>query len=110
MTREELEKIRQPLNPVLEQLFVEHAEEDEYGCYASGLYKFKGKMVFVNLEQGLWHLSASTDHPIGYYELKEIRYAFLPNRIHAAQIFPPREEFVNIHQNCYHLYEVPYDD
>lgn len=44
--------------------------------------------------------------PLGYYQLKEIRYEFLPNDIHVAQIFPPREEFVNVHQNCFHLWEI----
>lgn len=43
---------------------------------------------------------------MGYYELKELRYTFLPNRIEVAQIFPPREEFVNLAENCLHLYEI----
>lgn len=106
MTREQLEKIRQPLNPVLSKLFVEHSEEDEHGYYSTGLFKYKGKMVFVTLEDGAYHLSVSSNHTLGYYELKEIRYAFLPDRIYAAQVFPPREEFVNVHQNCFHLYEI----
>ncbi len=106
MTCEQLEKIRQPLNPALAGLFVEHSEEDAYGYYSTGLFKYKGKMVFVTLENGTYHLSVSSGHTLGYYELKEIRYAFLPNRINAAQIFPPREEFVNVHQNCFHLYEL----
>lgn len=109
MTREELEKIRQPLPALMASIFVDYHEEDEYGYYATGLYKFKGKMVFVNIEQGAWHLSASANHTLGYYELKEIRYNFLPNRISAAQIFPPREEFINVHENCFHLYEIQPD-
>lgn len=31
---------------------------------------------------------------------------FMPNDMHVAQIFPPREEFVNVHENCFHLYEM----
>lgn len=106
MTREQLERLREPLPPILANIFREHSEEDQYGYYATGLYKWKGKMVFVNLEEGVWHLSVSKKYTIGYYELKEIRYAFLPDRIAVAQIFPPRDEFVNIHQNCFHLYEI----
>jgi hypothetical protein len=64
----------------------------------------------VTIDGGKWHLSASTNHPIGYYELKEIRYEFLPNDIRAAQIFPPREQFVNVDENCYHLFEIDDDD
>ena len=26
-----------------------------------------------------------------------------------AQIFPPREEFVNVNENCFHLYEIDAD-
>lgn len=91
---------------VLRKIFVEHDEEDKHGYYATGLYMWKGKHIFVNLEGGKWHLSASCNHVIGYYEMKELRYTFLPDAIYAGQIFPPREEFVNIHPNCYHLYQV----
>lgn len=57
-------------------------------------------------ELGKWHLSVSLTRTIGYYELKEIRYKFMPNNMDVAQIFPPREEFINIHENCFHLYEL----
>ena len=106
MNREELEKIRKPLNPAFQDIFVNHSEEDEYGYYATGLYQYHGKSVFVNYEEGAWHLSVSAGRTLGYYELKIIRYEFLPNRCQMAQIFPPREEFVNLHPNCFHLYEI----
>lgn len=106
MNREELEKIRKPLNPAFQDIFVEHSEEDEYGYYATGLYQYHGKSVFVNYEDEAWHLSVSAGRTLGYYELKLIRYEFLPNRCQIAQIFPPREEFVNLHPNCFHLYEI----
>lgn len=106
MTKNQLEKLRQPIDGILASIFVPHEVEDEHGYYATGLYRWKGKVIFVNLENGKWHLSVSCKHTIGYYELKEVRYEFMPNGIYAAQIFPPREEFVNVHQNCFHLYEV----
>ena len=109
MTKEQLERLRQPVPEFLAHIYNEHVEEDEHGYYSTGLFRWKGKTIFVNLENGGWHLSASCNHVIGYYELKEIRYNFLPNSIYAAQIFPPREEFVNIHENCYHLYQIPVD-
>lgn len=49
---------------------------------------------------------SKANHTLGYYELKEIRYKFMPNNMHVAQIFPPREEFVNVHPNCFHLWEL----
>ena len=106
MTKEQIDKLREPIPELLKQIFVEHEESDEYGYYSTGLFKWKGKMIFVNIEEGRWHLSASTNHPLGYYETKEMRYNFLPNNIHAAEIFPPREEFINLHKNCYHLFQI----
>jgi len=63
--------------------------------------------VIVTIDQGKWHLSISReDRSPSYEEIKKARYQFLPNEIHAAQIFPPKEEFVNLHPFCHHLYEV----
>lgn len=106
MKFQELEKIRIPNNKLKGITIVDHKESDKYGDYSTGVFRYKGKFVVVNIEDGKYHLSVSANHPIGYYELKEVRYAFLPNRIYAAQILPPREEFVNLHENCYHLWEV----
>lgn len=106
MTKEQLEILRRPIPNSLQKIYVEYTVEDEHGYYSTGLFFWRGKFIFVNLEEGKWHLSASCGHVIGYYELKEVRYNFLPNAIYAAQVFPPREEFINIHENCYHLYQV----
>jgi len=109
MTNKELNAYKRPLPLAFAKLpieFVEEHVEDEYGMYETGFYAYKGKVIFINKEDGLWHLSVVTKHPIGYYELKDVRYKFMPNNMHVAQIFPPRKEFVNIHENCYHLYEL----
>ena len=58
----------------------------------------------------MWHVSINANHPIGYYELKDVRYQFVADHRHMAQIFPPREEFVNISENCFHLYELNPDE
>lgn len=113
-TREQLEKFRIPMPEQMAEVleispeidFSEHVVEDEYGVYSTGMFRWKGKEVCITIDGGKWHLSASTNHPIGYYEMKEMRYEFLPNGISVAQIFPPREQFVNIHENCYHLHEI----
>lgn len=112
-TRQELEKCRQPWPPVmaaamqaggrsLEPVVV----EDEHGVYSTGCFRWKGKFIAITIDGGLWHLSASTNHTIGYYELKELRYEFLPDQMYVAQIFPPRSEFVNLHENCFHLWQL----
>lgn len=60
-----------------------------------------------NTPTGLIVLVAN--HTLGYYELKEIRYKFMPDSMQVAQIFPPRKEFVNLHENCFHLYQIKFD-
>lgn len=85
---------------------VEDTRVDQYGTYSTGLFSYKNKIVFINNEFGHWHLSVSSNHTLGYYELKEIRYIFMPNDMNVAQIFPPREQFVNVHENCFHLFEL----
>lgn len=109
MTKEELKEYRREIPPqagILAKILVEDKREDVYGVYSTGFFRYKGKNIFINVEDGRWHLSVSADHTLGYYELKDIRYRFMPNDMSVAQIFPPREEFVNIHENCFHLYEL----
>ncbi|WP_278752555.1 DUF7694 domain-containing protein [Alistipes putredinis] len=104
MTEKELERFR--ANVTLPFDIPRITASDKYGHYSTGVYSYKGMFVIIAIEDGKWHLSVSAKQPLGYYQLKEIRYEFLPNDIHMAQIFPPREEFVNVHQNCFHLWEI----
>lgn len=113
MTNEELKKYKRPLPLVFTKLPIELVNEhieDKYGIYETGFFNYKGKEIFINSEDGAWHLSVSANHTLGYYELKEIRYKFMPNDMQVAQIFPPREEFINLHENCFHLYELREDE
>jgi len=63
--------------------------------------------VLVSQEAKLgWHLSIS--HPWRYPtwdEIKAARYALTPDNVAMAMILPPSSEFVNVHENCFHLYE-----
>lgn len=106
MTIEELNRYKQPYPLYFPFKIRDEERQDKYGIYSTGFFKYKGKSIIINNEAGLWHLSVSANHNLGYYELKEIRYMFMPNDMHVAQIFPPREEFVNVHENCFHLYEL----
>lgn len=102
MTTEELVKLRNE-NPFGIET---HEIRDEYGVYSTGVFRYKGMNLIIAIEAGKWHLSVSAKFPLGYQQLKDIRYKFLPNDIQVAQIFPSREEFVNVHQNCWHLWEI----
>lgn len=60
------------------------------------------------LEQGmLWHCSIS--HPYRYPtwdEIAHIRYELMPDDITVAMILPPKAEYVNLHNFCFHLHQI----
>ena len=77
--------------------------------YKEGIFMMKRCTVIVSRETLKWHLSISTPpgtEPPTYDEIKEARYKFLPDNAFMAQIFPPQDDFVNIHPNCHHLWEI----
>jgi hypothetical protein len=54
-----------------------------------------------------WHLSISHPRRLPkYYEVKQARYQLLPDDVTLAMLFPPQRQFVNVHPNCLHLYEI----
>ena len=56
---------------------------------------------------GAWHLSISTENALpSYKEMKKARYKLLPDKIYMAEIFPPQNEFVNLHQFTRHLFQI----
>lgn len=64
-------------------------------------------IVLITKDDGKYHLSISNKKRLPTYnELKEARYRFLPDNVTMAQLFPPKAEFVNIHPNCLHLWEI----
>lgn len=116
MTKEELDRLRRPWPQVVVDAMQRMGceidpvwREDMYGSYSTGMFRWKGKDIAITIDRGLWHLSVSCNHILGYYELKDIRYQFLPNNMFVAQVFPPREDFVNLHEFCFHLWELAPD-
>lgn len=64
--------------------------------------------VFVEHHSDGWHLSISTPYRNPFWEeIKAARYDLLPHDITMAMIFPPTNEYVNIHNYCFHLYQIP---
>ena len=75
--------------------------------YKEGSFRMGRCFVLVTKDNGKWHLSISTPNAQpSYKELKKARYQFIPNECYMAQIFPPKEEFINLHEYCLHLYEL----
>jgi hypothetical protein len=72
-------------------------------------YRSGGLVVIVTVDgpDKRWHLSISHR---GRYptwdEIKQARYDLIPNHVTMAQLLPPKEEYVNLHPNTFHLHEV----
>jgi len=66
--------------------------------------------VLVTKEDDAWHLSIA--HPGRYPrwdEISEARYRLLPEDKVIAMILPPRKAYINIHENCFQMFEIPDD-
>lgn len=62
--------------------------------------------VIVTRDAGRWHLSIA--HPTRYpswEEIKRARYRFVPDDVYMMMGLPPKHLWVNVHQNCFHLWE-----
>jgi hypothetical protein len=64
--------------------------------------------VIVTRDYGVeWHLSIA--HPVRYPswdEVAEARYRILPPWITMVMVLPPVKDYVNVHENCFHLHQV----
>lgn len=51
------------------------------------------------------HVSVSCkDRYPTWDEIKEVRYTFMEDKHEAIMIFPPKDEYVNLHNNTFHLW------
>lgn len=87
------------------------AREFESPVLHGRLFKWRGCSVIISRELDglrlLWH--APIAHPERYPtwdEIRDMRYAFLPDNMTMAMLLPPKAEYVNLHPNCFHLWEV----
>lgn len=77
---------------------------------STGVYKMGRCRIIVTQDNGSWHLSISTADALpSYNEIKTARYRLLPDDIYMAEIFPPSNEFVNLHPYTRHLWQVDID-
>jgi hypothetical protein len=70
-------------------------------------FAFGGCSVILARGPAGWHLSIA--HPSRYPtwdEVAEARYRLVPDGATMAMILPPRAEYVDVHPNCFHLYEI----
>lgn len=64
--------------------------------------------VLVGVDPGLgWHLSISCPNRYPTWdEIKAARYDLVPDEVTLAMLLPPRDEYVNVHSNCFHLHQI----
>jgi hypothetical protein len=56
----------------------------------------------------LRHVSVSRiDRYPSWEEIKKVREKFLPMDKPAMMVFPTKDYYVNLHQNCFHVWESP---
>ena len=70
-------------------------------------YRWGDCQVFVGQEPIIgWHLSVSVPYRYPTWdEIAAARYDLVPDEVTMAMFLPPRAEYVNIHNNCFHLHE-----
>lgn len=64
-------------------------------------------ILVAHSPEGGWHLSASApDRLPTWDELMRLRYALVPDGVTMAMLLPPRTEYVNVHPNTLHLWQI----
>jgi hypothetical protein len=54
-----------------------------------------------------WHMSISRrDRYPSWNEIRDARYELLPDNITMAMLLPPKDQYVDLHPNCFHLHEI----
>ena len=74
---------------------------------ASGCSVLVGREPAGRANELLWHISVA--HPSRYPtwdELADVRYALVPDDVTMALMLPPRLEYLNLHEFCFHLWQV----
>lgn len=55
----------------------------------------------------LWHVSISHEHRYPTWdEIADIRYELVPDDVTMAMLLPPSGEYVNLHDHCFHLWQI----
>lgn len=78
------------------------------GCKNNKAYNMDtGSKVLYSVENGKEHVSISHKKRYPTWdEVSYVRYKLMKPNSYVVQILPPREEYINLHENCFHLWEV----
>jgi hypothetical protein len=102
---------RQPVNP-----FETGSHSVETWCYRK-IVRDGMLTVLTTPDEGAgYHLSIShakggkPDRYPSWDEIIEARDRFTPSSVEMVMYLPTKEEYVNLHETCFHLWSVPKDD
>jgi hypothetical protein len=71
-------------------------------------YRMGRCQILVSRQKVGWHLSVSKPDKLPTWEeMRDARYALVPDEATMALLLPPRSEYVNVHDFCLQMYEIP---
>lgn len=67
-----------------------------------------GCLIIVSRQRAGWHLSISRPNRLPTWEeVRDARYALVPDAATMVLLLPPQAEYVNAHNYCLQMYEIP---
>ncbi|KKL08362.1 hypothetical protein LCGC14_2576620 [marine sediment metagenome] len=76
----------------------------------SKAYEFGECHIIVGRSTEGWHLSISCPNRYPTWdEVAHARYSLIPNDVTLAMLLPPKEEYVNVHDFVFHLWQIERD-
>lgn len=83
-------------------LQVEKLDEVDLGALTGVRYRV-GECTVIQTDP--FHLSISApDRDPTWQEIAAARYALLPKSRDCAMVLPPDDEYVNVHEHCFHVF------
>lgn len=74
----------------------------------SRAFRMGGCRIIVSQQRAGWHLSISKPNRLPTWEeVRDARYALVPDGATMALLLPPMSEYVNVHDYCLQMYEIP---
>lgn len=74
----------------------------------SRAYWMSGCRIIVSQQKAGWHLSISKPSKLpSWEEVRDARYALVPDETTMALLLPSQSEYVNLHEFCLQMYEIP---
>lgn len=86
-------------------VFLKYSMEKDSHFYVMG-----GCFIIVGNSPAGFHMSISAKKRYPTWdEISHARYKLLPGDITMAMLLPPESEYVNLSENCLHIWQVPND-